>query len=174
MRLHCKILRMYNHQQQPMVCLDMFKAKTGFTAFWRINGSQLSMAKIWSSFNWMADFSGCNRDCRFDENNGSVGDIVWVKKMDNLTTMPLPDGRWVERTFIECLTIDPALSSGNYPNWGAGWAWEANDTSHEYFKPNGLYGFADRPNLMKPRWPLQWFTTQMLMMYSAELPTPFI
>ena len=33
----------------------------------------------------------------FDENNGSVGDIVWVKKMDNLTSMPLPDGRWVER-----------------------------------------------------------------------------
>ena len=82
----------------------------------------------------------------FDENNGSVGDIVWVKKMDNLTRMPLPDGRWVERTFIEYVTIDPALSSGNYPNWGgAGWAWEANDTSHEYFKPNGLYGFADAP-----------------------------
>ena len=82
----------------------------------------------------------------FDENNGSVGDIVWVKKMDNLTTMPLPDGRWVERTYIEYVTLNSALSSGNYPDWGgAGWAWEANDTSHEYFKPNGLYGFVDAP-----------------------------
>ena len=83
----------------------------------------------------------------FDENNGSVGDIVWVKKMDNLTTMPLPDGRWVERTYIEYVTLNSALSSGNYPDWGAGWAWEANDTNLTYFKPNGLYGFVGRARI---------------------------
>ena len=40
----------------------------------------------------------------FDENNGSVGDVVWMKKMDNLTRIPLPDGRWVERTMIEYIS----------------------------------------------------------------------
>ena len=91
----------------------------------------------------------------FDENNGSVGDVVWMKKMDNLTRIPLPDGRWVERTMIEYVSLDPDLSSGNYTEWSSpvgdwkkipSWGWEANDTDLEYFKPNGLYGFVDAPD----------------------------
>ena len=79
----------------------------------------------------------------FDENNGSVGDIVWVKKMDNPTTMPLPDGRWVERTYIEYVTLNSHSPPGIIRTGGGWLAWEANDTNLTIFKPNGLYGFVD-------------------------------
>ena len=33
--------------------------------------------------------------------SASVGEIVWVKKMDTVTTLPMPDGRMVDRLYVD-------------------------------------------------------------------------
>ena len=66
--------------------------------------------------------------------NASVGEVVWVKKMDKATTFPLPDGRMVERVKIDYVTMNEDRSTPLESNASLNWPWK-------YYQPHGLFGF---------------------------------
>jgi hypothetical protein len=66
--------------------------------------------------------------------NASVGEVVWVKKMDSPTTFPLPDGRMVERAKIDYVTMNEDRSTPLESNASLVWPWK-------YYQPHGLFGF---------------------------------
>lgn len=68
-----------------------------------------------------------------------VSDVVWTKKLDIVTTIPLPDGRLDKRSYVDYVTLDVNLASASVIN---------NAPPHPYFKPNGLAGFAETPQFM--------------------------
>jgi hypothetical protein len=67
----------------------------------------------------------------------NLEDIVWTQKLDFVTWIPLPDGRWDKRLYVDYVTMDRNLSSSSVIN---------KSHSHPYFKPNGLGGFVERPD----------------------------
>ncbi len=70
--------------------------------------------------------------------NAALGDVVWTKRLASPTDIDLPDGNTSERRFVEYVSVDVTLSSSS----------EVNQSSpHSYFKPNGLYGFAQVPDM---------------------------
>ena len=72
--------------------------------------------------------------------NAALGDVVWTKRLSTQTEIPLPDGNTSLRRYVEYVTDQIHLSSFS----------EVNQTSpahRGYWKPNGLYGFAQVPNL---------------------------
>ncbi|MEK9773973.1 MAG: hypothetical protein VW576_10470, partial [Opitutae bacterium] len=69
--------------------------------------------------------------------DASVGEIVWVKKMPTVTTLPLPDGRMVDRLYVDYVTMDQARSTPLELN--ASYPWP-----HPYYQPNGLFGFNEK------------------------------
>ncbi|MDG1356174.1 MAG: hypothetical protein P8P90_08005, partial [Opitutales bacterium] len=66
--------------------------------------------------------------------NASVGEIVWVKKMDLVTTLPMPDGRMVDRLYVDYITMDENRSTPLELNASFPWP-------HPYHQPQGLFGF---------------------------------
>ena len=63
--------------------------------------------------------------------DASVGEVVWAKKMDTVTELPMPDGRLVDRLIIDYVTMDENLSSPLNINTLDEWP-------HPYYKPQGL------------------------------------
>ena len=71
--------------------------------------------------------------------DASVGEIVWVKKMPTVTTFPMPDGRMVDRLYVDYVTMDENRSTPLELN--ASYPWP-----HPYYQPNGLFGFNEKVN----------------------------
>ena len=66
--------------------------------------------------------------------SASVGEIVWVKKMDTVTTLPMPDGRMVDRLYVDYITMNQNRSTPLELNASFPWP-------HPYHQPQGLFGF---------------------------------
>ncbi|MDA8805939.1 InlB B-repeat-containing protein [Opitutales bacterium] len=66
--------------------------------------------------------------------SASVGEIVWVKKMDTVTTLPMPDGRMVDRLYVDYITMNQNRSTRLELNASFPWP-------HPYHQPQGLFGF---------------------------------
>ena len=69
--------------------------------------------------------------------NASVGEIVWVEKMNTVTTLPMPDGRLVDRIKVDYITMNQNRSTPLELN--ASYPWP-----HSYYQPNGLFGFNEK------------------------------
>ena len=48
----------------------------------------------------------------------NLSDIVWTKKLDFVTPIPLPDGRWDKRLYVDYVTMDDTLSPSSDINNG--------------------------------------------------------
>ena len=72
--------------------------------------------------------------------NASLGHVVWAKRMDELVDVAMPDGRFRTQRLVDYVTMDQNNSSSLERN--------ASSTGvHEFYKPNGLYGFVERVDL---------------------------
>ena len=69
--------------------------------------------------------------------NASVGEIVWVEKMNTVTTLPMPDGRMVDRIKVDYITMNQNRSTPLELN--ASYPWP-----HSYYQPNGIFGFNEK------------------------------
>jgi len=72
--------------------------------------------------------------------DASLGDVVWVKRLNRPVEVPLPDGRTVLRRYIEYVSLDRNRSLSLERN-------NTNSWPYSYYKPNGLYGFNERVDL---------------------------
>jgi hypothetical protein len=72
--------------------------------------------------------------------NAALGDVVWTKRLSNQTEIPLPDGNTSLRRYVEYVTDDIDHSSFSEVN-------ETSPATRGYWKPNGLYGFIQVPDL---------------------------
>ncbi|MDA7790543.1 hypothetical protein N8988_00625 [Opitutales bacterium] len=69
--------------------------------------------------------------------NAVLGDVVWTKRLSTPKEIVLPDQNTTMRRFVEYVTTNKSRSSSS----------EVNQTNvHNYFKPNGLYGFVQVPD----------------------------
>jgi len=72
--------------------------------------------------------------------NAALGDVVWTKRLSTQTEILLPDGNTSLRRYVEYVTDQIHLSSFSEVN-------QTSPANRGYWKPNGLYGFAQVPDL---------------------------
>ena len=99
---------------------------------WRLNNENTGW-RPHTAASGIGEFGGPN------DLTPNVEDIVWTKKLDFVTQIPLPDGRWDKRLYVDYVTMDGDLNSTSSMN---------NQSTHyyNYSKPNGLSGFVEQPN----------------------------